>query len=71
MVDVYGELLCGRRAAQSVGSNLALVAMPSISAANASVTTSACNPSITERACLPEPPCDCLMVTLSPVFFCQ
>jgi hypothetical protein len=21
-----------------------------------------------ERACLPEPPCDCLMVTVSPVF---
>ena len=26
---------------------------------------------MTERACRPEPPCDCLMVTVSPVFFFQ
>ena len=26
---------------------------------------------MTERACLPEPPCDCLIVTSSPVFAFQ
>ena len=26
---------------------------------------------MTERACLPEPPCDCLTVTTSPVFAFQ
>ena len=38
-----------------------------MSSASASVTTSASSPSMTERACLPEPPCDCLMVTSWPV----
>ena len=42
-----------------------------MSPASASVTTSASRPSITARACLPEPPCDCLIVTVSPVFAFQ
>ncbi len=43
-------------------------AIASTSKASASVTTSASNPSMTARACLPEPPCDCLTVTVVPVF---
>ena len=35
------------------------------------MTTSASRPSITERACLPEPPWDCLMVTVSLLRFFQ
>jgi hypothetical protein len=42
------------------------LAIASMSAANASVTTSACKPSITVRACLPEPPCDVRTCTASP-----
>ena len=34
------------------------LAIASMSAASASVTTSASSPSITARACVPEPPCD-------------
>jgi hypothetical protein len=48
-----------------------LVAIASTSAARASVTTSAARPSITERAWRPEPPCDWLIFTSSPVFFFQ
>ncbi len=70
MVEVYGELLCARCFCQSAGSR-PLAATASISAASASVTTSASRPSTTERACLPEPPCDWLMVTVSPVFCFQ
>src|SRR5262245_50024317 len=67
IVDVYGELLCGKRDCQFTGSSLPLVATASMSPASASVTTSAGRPSMTVRACLPEPPCDCLTVTSSPV----
>ena len=35
------------------------------------MTTSAASPSITERAWRPEPPCDWLIFTVSPVFFFQ
>ena len=41
--------------------------MALMSLSSASVTTSASSPSITARACLPDPPCDCWMVTVSPV----
>src|SRR5262245_48291033 len=71
MVDVYGELLCGRRDCQFTGRSLRLVTRASMSAAKASVTTSAGRPSITVRACLPEPPCDCLMFTSCPVLVFQ
>src|SRR5690348_1731365 len=71
MVDVYGELLLGKRFCQSEGRSFPFSAMASISYANASVTTSAGRPSMTDRACLPEPPWDCLMVNLSPVFALQ
>ena len=42
-----------------------------MSPASASVTTSAARPSMTERAWRPEPPCDWLILTVSPVFFFQ
>ncbi len=71
IVDVYGVLLCGSRFCQSAGSSLPFSAIALMSYASASVTTSASRPSMTVRACLPEPPCDCLMVTFSPVFACQ
>src|SRR6185295_18885545 len=45
--------------------------MASMSAASASVTTSAGRPSITARAWRPEPLCDWVTVTVSPVFFFQ
>ena len=48
-----------------------MVAIASTSAASASVTTSAARPSMTERAWRPEPPCDWLTLTVSPVFFFQ
>lgn len=32
------------------------------------VTTSACNPCSTDSACALDAPCDCLIVTVSPVF---
>jgi len=35
------------------------------------VTTSASSPSITARACFPEPPWDCSIVTVWPVFAFQ
>ena len=47
------------------------LAIWSMSPASASVTTSAARPSITERAWRPEPPCDWLILTVSPVFFFQ
>lgn len=59
IVEVYGVEFCGNFFCQSVG-NRPRLAISSISAARASVTTSASRPSITARACLPEPPCDCL-----------
>src|SRR5215468_7151480 len=71
IVEVYGELLSARRLAQLIGNSLPCAATASISAASASVTTSAARPSITERACLPEPPCDWLILTSSPVFCFQ
>jgi hypothetical protein len=73
MVEVYGVLFCGSRVAQSAGSSffLLLATMASMSPASPRVTTSAGRPSMTERACLPDPPCDCLTVTTSPVFFFQ
>ena len=67
IVDVYGELLCGKRVCQFSGSSLPFCAIASMSYASASVTTSASMPSITLLACAPEPPCDCLMTTFSPV----
>src|SRR4030095_9210672 len=67
IVEVYGELLCGRRDCQFTGSSLPFVAIASTSPASASVTTSAGRPSMTVRACLPDPPCDCLTVRSSPV----
>ena len=55
--------------------SFAFSAIALMSEASASVTTSASRPSITVRACLPEPPCDCLMVSLpvilSPLWACQ
>src|SRR4030095_13804729 len=71
IVEVYGELLCGRRDCQFTGRSLPFVAIASTSPASASVTTSAGSPSMTVRACLPEPPCDCLIVTVSPVLSFQ
>ena len=71
MVDVYGVLLCGRRFCQSAGRSFAVLAIALMSSASASVTTSASSPSMTERACLPEPPCDCRIVTFSLAFACQ
>ncbi|KGW50987.1 hypothetical protein Y049_39 [Burkholderia pseudomallei MSHR684] len=66
IVDVYGDALSGRRFCQSLLTR-PLFASASMSYASASVTTSACSPSSTERACAPEPPCDCLKFTVSPV----
>ena len=48
-----------------------MLAMASMSAASARVTTSAASPSITDRACLPEPPCDWSTLTTWPVFAFQ
>ena len=42
--------------------------MASMSYDSARVTTSARSPSMTERACLPDPPCDWVTRTVSPVF---
>ncbi len=67
MVEVYGAELCGRRFCQSVLTRLPCFTSASVSPASASVATSASMPSMIERACLPEPPCDCLMVTSWPV----
>ncbi len=69
MVEVYGALLSGKCFCQSALTRSPFLCNASISAASASVTTSASSPSITERACLPEPPCDCLIVTSLPVVF--
>jgi len=66
IVDVYGQLRSGRRRCQSAATAPAR-ASASMSGASARVTTSASRPSITARACLPEPPCDCAIVTVSPV----
>jgi hypothetical protein len=66
IVDVYGAAFFGSRVAQSDLMSPAL-AIASMSYASASVTTSASRPSITARACLPEPPCDCSIVTFCPV----
>ena len=71
MVEVYGALLFARRLCQFFGSSSDFPAMASMSYASARVTTSACKPSITARACLPEPPCDCLMTTSTPVLAFQ
>ncbi len=71
MVEVYGALLLGRRDCQSAASDWLCSTMASMSIARANVTTSASSPSITERACLPEPPCELLIVTVSPVCACQ
>jgi hypothetical protein len=71
IVEVYGELFSGRRFCQAAGKSFPCFAIASMSLASASVTTSADSPSMTERACLPEPPWDCLMLTVSPVFFFQ
>ena len=70
MVDVYGELFCGKRFCHPA------VITPdwtiaSMSYASASVTTSASRPSITPRACPPDPPCDCFTVMVWPVFAFQ
>src|SRR5207247_7451506 len=66
IVEVYGELLFGRRDCQFAGNSLAFWAMASMSYAKASVTTSASSPSITARACLLDPPCDCWISTVCP-----
>jgi len=71
MVDVYGELLLGRRDCQFAGSRLDSRAMASMSPASASVTISASSPSITERACLPDPPCEERIVTFWWLLACQ
>src|SRR5688572_3495457 len=66
-VDVYGELLSGRRFCQSAAICAPLSWITSMSYASARVTTSAPRPSITERACALDPPCDCLIVTSCPL----
>ena len=71
MVEVYGVDSSGRRFAQSGESNFDFCAIASMSYAKARVTTSASKPSITARACAPEPPCDWLIETSTPVFFFQ
>src|SRR5882724_4833982 len=71
IVEVYGELLSGKRLAQLMGSSFPWVATASMSAASARVTTSAESPSMTERACLPDPPCDWLILTSWPVLAFQ
>src|SRR5438445_8100715 len=45
--------------------------MASTSYHSARVTTSASSPSMTARAWAPEPPCDCLTVTVWPAESCQ
>ncbi len=71
IVEEYGVELFFSFFCQSGESSLAWKASASMSWASASVTTSAWRPSMTERACLPEPPCDCLTVTVSPVLAFQ
>src|SRR4030095_2064973 len=71
IVEVYGELLLGRRRCQSTGSSLARWTISSMSWANASVPTSASSPSMTARAWRPEPPCDCLIATACPLGDCH
>ena len=66
IVEVYGELLCGSRFCQSsairprFGDGVDVVGQRQGHHVGL-------RPSITERACLPEPPCDCLMVTVWPL----
>ena len=67
IVDVYGELLFGRRDCHDAGKRRLIDWMLSMSHASASVTTSALRPSMTARAWLPEPPCDICTATLWPV----
>ncbi len=71
IVDVYGVALFGSLASHPGLMACDLSTMASISEATPSVTTSACRPSMTERACFPEPPCDCSMLTVCPVFCFQ
>ena len=67
IVEVYGELFCGKRFCHAAVVRPAC-ATASMSYARARVTTSASSPSITARACPPEPACDCLMLIVCPVF---
>ena len=71
MVEVYGDALCGSFFCHSAVSQPPCFARASVSPASASVATSASRPSMIERACLPEPPCDCLIVTSCPVLAFQ
>src|SRR5258708_33688781 len=69
--DVVGELLLGRRLAQSWGMSLARSNRMSMSLAWFIVITSASRPCATLPAFLLEPPCDWLIVSVSPVVFFQ
>jgi len=71
MMEVQGAKLCVRRFCQSLGIKPPWLTKASTSPASASVTTSASMPSMTELACLPEPPCDCLMLTSWPALAFQ
>src|SRR5690242_7003279 len=71
MVEVYGALLLGKRVAQSADEISPALRMASTSYHRARVTTSASRPSMIERAWAPDPPWDCLMVTLWPERSCQ
>ncbi len=66
IVDVYGQLLCGKRFCQSAGIRLGQLGDLVDVVGEASVTTSAFRPSMTARACVPAPPCDCSIVTSCP-----
>ena len=63
--------MSGRRFCHSGAKSAGFLAMASMSYDSARVTTSARNPSMTERACLPDPPCDWVTRTLSPVLAFQ
>ena len=69
--EVYGVLFCGNRFCQSDAISFPFSAIASMSYASASVTMSPPNPSMTERACFPEPPWDCWITIVSPVFCFQ
>ena len=71
IVDVYGVLLCGRRFCQSAGSSFAVVGDRVDVVGERQRDDVGVEAVDHGRACLPEPPCDCLIVTFSPVFACQ
>src|SRR5918993_3647854 len=67
IVDVYGELLFGKRDCHDAGSRRLTDWMLSMSHGGGGVTMSALRPSMTARAWLPEPPCDICTSISSPV----